>query len=87
MSTRFGIGKGMMMPCEVVSAGGGYGLQLMVRKPMPIVPPRGRQCIVEHIVRVVHPVYPVNGLETSFVEPGVVGHQRKAVSKVSKSRL
>ena len=62
------IGEGVMMVHEVIPAGSGYGLELMVRKPAAEVASGSRQGVVELIVRVVHLIDPEHSLETSLVE-------------------
>lgn len=76
--TSFGIGQGMVMVREVKPAGGGYGLELVVGKPVAEMPSGGGEGVMEDIVRIVHPVYLVHGLEAALVKPGIVRHQRQS---------
>ena len=41
----------------------------------------GGQGIIKHIIGVIHPVHPENGLETTLVEAGVVRHQRESLNE------
>ena len=61
-----------MVVHEVISAGCGDGLELMVRKPAAEVTSGSREGVVELIVGIVHLIYPEGSLETPFVETGVV---------------
>ena len=54
MRTRFCIGQRVVVPGEVVSAGGGDGLKLMVWEGGSIDAARGGKCIMKDVVRVVH---------------------------------
>ena len=66
----------MMMARQVVPAGGGYCLQLMIRKAASEMPTGCGQCVVKNIVRIVHLINPVNGFEATFIKPGIMRHQR-----------
>ena len=70
-----GVGEGVVVVGEVVAAGRGDGLELVVGEPPSIVTPGGGQRIVEFIVRIVHPVHAEHLLETAFVEGAVVGDE------------
>ena len=61
-----------MVVQELIAAGCGDGLELMVRKPAAKVSSGSREGVVELIVRVVHPIHFEHGLEAPFVETGVV---------------
>lgn len=65
------------MAREVISARGGDGLQLMVRQQPAEMPPRRRQRVEEHIVRIIHLVHPENRLQASFVKTRVMRDQRQ----------
>ena len=67
-----------MVKLQIVAAGGGDGLQLMVFKDMTETAARGGQGIVEAVVRIVHLIDPEDGLQATFVKAGVVGHQGQA---------
>ena len=72
-----------MVVHEVISAGCGDGLQLMVRKLAAEMLPGSRQGVVELVVGVVHPIYLEDGLETSFVETGVVRKEMGLLKNVA----
>ena len=61
-----------MVVHEVISAGRGDGLQLMVRKPTAEVAAGSREGVVELIVRIVHLINSMHRLQAAFVETGVV---------------
>ena len=67
----------MMMPSQIVAAGGSDSLQLMVRQHPAEMPPRRRKRIQEHVIGVIHLVHPEHRPQTPFIEPGVVRHQRQ----------
>ena len=66
-----------MVVREVVSACGCHRLELVIWKPVPKMPTGGRQRIVEHIIRIVHPINPVHSLQAALVEAAVMGDERK----------
>lgn len=80
MGTCFGIGQGMMVIGQVITAGCGNRLQLMVRQTAAEMITGGRKCIIEFILRIIHPVHFENLSQTSFIEPAVVRHERKALN-------
>ena len=61
-----------MVVHEVIPAGGGDGLELMVGEPATEVAAGSREGVVELIVGIVHLIYPEHCLEAAFVETGVV---------------
>lgn len=65
---------------EVKPAGGGNGLELVVGKPVAEMSSGGSEGVMEHIVRIVHPVNLVHGLEAALVKPGIVRHQRQSLN-------
>ena len=75
------IRKGVMVVHEVISAGCGDGLELMVGEPAAEVTSGSRQGVVELIVGVVHLIYLEDSLETSFIETGVVRNEREALDE------
>ena len=68
----FCVGQGVMVVAEVVAAGGGHRLQLMVGESAAEVPSGGAQGVVEDVVGVVHLIDAEHRFEAAFVEPGVV---------------
>ena len=70
-----------MVVHEVISAGGGDGLELMVRKLAAEMLPGSRQGVVELVVWVVHLIYLEDSLETSFIETGVVRNEGEALDE------
>ncbi len=81
MRTSLGIGQGMVMVCKVIAAGGGDGLELVVRELLPKMPPRCRQRVVEYIVRIVHLIDAEHLLEATFIKRAVVGDKRQALDE------
>ena len=77
MGTGLGIGQGMMVIGQVITAGCGNRLQLMVRQTAAEMLTGGRKCIIELILGIIHPVHFENLFQTSFIEPAVVSHKRK----------
>ena len=75
------VSKGVMVVHEVISAGCGDGLELMVRKLAAEMLPGSRQGVVELVVWVVHLIYLEDSLETSFIETGVVRNQREPLDE------
>ena len=75
MRTGLCISKSMMMARQVVPASRCHCLELMIRKAVSEMPAGSSQCIVENIVRIIHLINPVNGLQAAFIEAGVVRHQ------------
>ena len=80
MGTGLGIGQGMMVTGQVITAGCGNRLQLMVRQTAAEILTGGRKCIIELILGIIHPVHFENLFQTSFIEPTVVSHKRKALN-------
>ena len=80
MSTGLGIGQGMMVMGQVIPAGCGNRLQLMVRQTAAEMVTGGRKCIMELILGIIHPVHFENLFQTSFIEPAVVSHKRKSLN-------
>ena len=66
------IRKGVMVVHEVISAGCGDGLELMVRKLAAEMTSGSRQGVVELVVGIVHLIDTEHGLEAPLVETGVV---------------
>lgn len=73
-SACLGIRKGVMVVQEVIAAGGGDGLELMVGKTAAEMLSGCCQGIVEFIVGIVHLIDPEYGLQASLVETGIVRH-------------
>ena len=80
MSTGLGIGQGMMVIGQVITAGCGNRLQLMVRQTAAEMVTGGRKCIMKLILGIIHPVHFENLFQTSFIEPAVVCHKREALN-------
>ena len=78
MGTGFGIGQGMMVTSQVITAGCGNRLQLMVRQTAAEMVTGGRKCIMELILGIIHLIHSENLFQTSFIEPAVVSHKRKS---------
>ena len=80
MSAGFRIGQGMMVIGQVITAGCGNHLQLMVRQTAAEMLTGGRKCIMELILGIIHPVQPECRFQTSFIEPAVMRHKRKSLN-------
>ena len=78
MGTGLGIGQSMMVIGQIITAGCGNRLQLMVRQTAAEMFTGGRKCIIELILGIIHPVHFENLFQTSFIEPAVVSHKRKS---------
>ena len=75
MCACLGVGQGMVVAGEVISAGGGHSLELVIGKSMAEVPAGCGEGIIEDIVRIIHLIYPVRRFEATFVKTCVVCHQ------------
>ena len=73
----FGVGEGVVVPGEIVAAGGGDGLELVVGQAHPEVAAGSRQRVEERIFRIIHAIGPEHGAQASFVEAAVVRDERK----------
>ena len=62
---------------EIMAAGGGDGLELVVGEPIAEVAARRRKGVVEDIIGIVHPIDAEDGAEAAFVERAVVRDQRE----------
>ena len=80
VGTGFGIGQGMMVIGQVITAGCGNRLQLMVRQTAAEMVTGGRKCIMELILGIIHLIHSENLFQTSFIEPAVVSHKRKSLN-------
>ena len=80
MGTGLGIGQGMMVTGQVITAGCGNRLQLMVRQTAAEMVTGGRKGIMELIFRIIHPIHPECRFQASFIEPAVVCHKREALN-------
>ena len=78
MGTGLGIGQGMMVIGQVITAGCGNRLQLIVRQTASEMITGSRKCNMELILGIIHPVHFENLFQTSFIEPAVVSHKRKS---------
>ena len=76
MGTGLCISQSVMMARQVVPASCRHCLELMIRKAAAEMSAGSGQCIVENIVRIIHLINPVNGLQAAFIEAGVVRHKR-----------
>ena len=75
------IREGVMVVHEVISAGCGDGLELMVRKTAAEVTSGSREGVVELIVGIVHLIDTEHGLEAPLVETGVVRNERESLDE------
>lgn len=77
----FGVGHGMVVVAQIVSAGFGHGMQLMVGQSFSKMSARGAAGAVENVVGIFHTVHLESGFEATLVEPAVVSHQRQSLDK------
>ena len=66
-----------MVVGEIVAAGGGDGLQLVVRQGGAELAAGCRERVMELIIRIIHLVCAKCGLEAALVEAGIVRDQRQ----------
>ena len=71
------------MVLEVVATGSSYGLELMIRQRTAKLPARCSQSIVKAVVRIVHLIDSEHGFQTTFVEAGIMSHERDSGNLVS----
>ena len=71
----------MVMVRQVVAAGGGDGLELVVGKGVTEVPTGGGKGIKELIVRVVHLIDTKHGFQTSLVKRLIVSHKWQTINQ------
>lgn len=69
-----------MVAGEVVAAGSGNGLQLVVREGIPEMLSGRSQGVIELIVRVIHLVYLKHIFQASLVERAIMRHKRKPLN-------
>lgn len=74
------IGQGMVVIGQVITAGCGNRLQLMVGQTAAEMITGGRKGIMELILGIIHLIHPENLSQTSFIEPAVVCHKRKTLN-------
>ena len=72
-----------MMVLEVVATGSSYGVELMIRQRTAKLPARCCESIVKTVVRIVHLVHLEHSLQTTFIEAGIVSHERNGGNLVS----
>ena len=70
MGTGLGIGQGMMVIGQVITAGCGNRLQLMVRQTAAEMPTGCRKGIIELILRIIHPVHFENLIDAAYRKTG-----------------
>ncbi len=78
MGTRFCVGQCMMMMLKIIAAGCSDGLELMIGQILAEMLARGGAGVVERIVRIVHLVDLMDGLEASLVERTIMRHEWQA---------
>lgn len=71
----------MMVIFEVISAGLGDGVELVVREEFTEMTAGGPAGAKELIIRVIHLVAAKHGLQAALVEGTVVGHKRQPFDK------
>lgn len=79
--TRLSIGKRMMVVFQVIAAGLGDGVELVVREEFTEMTTGGPAGPKELIIRVIHLVAAKHGLQAALVEGTVVGHKRQPFDK------
>ena len=78
MGTRFCVGQCMMMMLKIIATGCCDGLELMIGQILAEMLAGGGAGVVERVIRIVHLVDLMDGLEASFVERTVVRHEWQA---------
>ena len=66
-----------MVVHEIISAGCGDGLELMVRKTAAEMPSGSSEGVVELIVGIVHLIDPEDSLQTTFIKTPLVSYDRE----------
>ena len=74
-----GVSEGVMVVHEVIAAGCGDGLELMVGEPATEVAAGSCEGVVELIVRIVHLVNSMYRLQAAFVKTGVVRNEGESL--------
>ena len=74
MGTRFGIGEGVVVMLQMVTAGLCDGMQLVVGQIMAEVPARGDAGATELIIRIIHLIQLKNRFQAAFVKHAVMSH-------------
>ena len=60
--TGFCIGQCVVVVAKIIATGGRYGLELMIGQHTPKASARSGKRIVKLIIRIIHPIDPMNGL-------------------------
>lgn len=81
MRTGLGVREGVVVVYEVISAGCGDRLKLVVRQPAAEVLPGGREGVEENVVGVVHLIHAEHRFEAAFVKSGIVCHEWKSLDE------
>ena len=81
MGAGLGVGQGVVVLPEVEAAGGGDGLELMVRELAAEVAPGSRQRVTELIIGIIHLIDAMDRPQTALVEARIVRHQRQALKQ------
>ena len=74
--TGFCISKGVMMIYEIIAAGGGCRLKLMIFQFRQMFP-RCSQSVIECVIRIIHLIHLKNLFQTAFIERAVMCDKRK----------
>ena len=74
--TGFGIGQGVMMVLEIVTTGGSNRVKLVIGQRMAELSAGGCKGIVKTVVWIIHLIDLEHCFQTSFIEMGIVGHER-----------
>lgn len=77
MRTCLGVGQGVMVVLKVEAAGCRDGLELVVGQAAAEMAAGSQQRIVEAIIRIIHLIDAMDGLEAALVETRVMCHQRQ----------
>ena len=80
MCAGLGVGQGVVVTLEVVAAGGGDGLELVVGEAAAEMTAGSRQCIIELIIRIIHLIDPMDRLEAALIKPRIVRDQRQPLN-------
>ena len=66
----------MVVMGELIAAGSGYGVKLVVGQRVPELPAGSCECIVETVIRIVHLIHSERCPQAVFIKAGIMGNKR-----------